>query len=144
MRFLVDMIGRTAPPVFDLAARVLPAPILALGGAVTADLLLGLDGSLVGLAGARIRLELTSPQVSLGFVIRGGRLWPAPPTPWTVCIRGDSRAFLALLLQTEDADALFFDRRLAIEGDTEIALQIRHALEGAIYKRKKRLRQIFP
>ncbi|MHB8253012.1 MAG: ubiquinone anaerobic biosynthesis accessory factor UbiT [Acidiferrobacter sp.] len=143
MSFLTDVIDRTAPRAFGLGVKIVPAPAIALAGALTANLLLGRDQPLTTLSGSRICLEVTTPHLVLGFVIRGGRLWPAPPSPWDVCIRGEMPAFLALLLQTEDADALFFDRRLAVEGETEIALQIRHALEGAIYRRQKWVRTLF-
>jgi len=144
MGLLLDTINHAAPRAFDLGVKIIPAPAIALSGAITANLLLGKDESLKSLPGARIGLEVTSPHLMLGFVVRAGRLWPAPPVPWQVCIRGEMRSFLALLLQTEDADALFFDRRLAVEGDTEIALQLRHALESAIYRRKKWLRALLP
>jgi len=122
---------------------VLPASAIALMGAVTANLLLGTGDTLGSLSGSRICLEVTKPHLKLGFVIRKGRLWPAPPTHWDVCISGEMRSFLALLLQTEDADALFFDRQIAVEGKTEIALHIRHALDGAIYRRQKWARGLF-
>ena len=143
MSLLTDAISYAAPPAFNVGARILPAPAIALTGALTANLLLGTDEVLAPLSGCRICLEVVTPSLKLGFVIRGSRLWPAPPTPWDVCIRGEMRSFLALLLQTEDADALFFDRQLSVEGKTEVALHIRHALEGAIYRRQKWLRGLF-
>ncbi len=139
-----ETLERLTPRILALGGRVLPAPALALGGAVLANILLGPDTSLVPLSGSRICLELTAPAIKLGFVVKGRRLWPAPPLPWDVCIRGDWRAFLTLLTQSEDADALFFDRRLAVEGRTEIALPLRHALDAAIYRQKKRLQSLLP
>ncbi len=141
---LFDIVSQAAPRALDLGVKLFPPPAIALGGALMANLLLISDRSLEALSGTRICLEITNPSLALGFVIRGGRLWPAPPIPWKTCIRGDVRSFLALLLQTEDADALFFDRRLCVEGDTGIALQLRHALESAIYRHKKRLRAVLP
>ncbi len=116
---------------------MVPTPVLALATATLGNLALGLDSSLMPLSGRRVCLEFTQPAVKLGFVIHLGRLWPAPALPWDVCIRGDAASFLALLLQTEDADALFFDRRLAIEGDTALGLHLRHALDKALYRRQK-------
>lgn len=142
MGLMTDIIDHTAPRALDFGLKVLPAAAIALSGALTANLLLGSDQSLAALSGSRICLEIKAPRVLLGFIVRGGRLWPAPPLPWNVCIRGELQSFLALLRQTEDADALFFDRRLAVEGDTEIALQLRHALESAIYRRKKWLTKL--
>ena len=144
MTLLSDIVSHTAPRALDLGARLVPAPAIALGGALMANALLVSDHSLEELAGTRVCLEITNPRVALGFVIRNNRLWPAPPIPWTTCIRGEMRSFLALLMQTEDADALFFDRRLCVEGDTGVALQLRHALESAIYRQKKRLRSLLP
>ncbi|WP_298137424.1 SCP2 domain-containing protein [Acidiferrobacter sp.] len=144
MMTLADRISQAAPRVLDIGARVLPPPAIAVGGALVANILLVSDRSLEPLSGTRICLEITNPRLALGFVIRAGRLWPAPPIPWTTCIRGEMQSFLALLLQTEDADALFFDRRLCVEGDTGVALQLRHALESAIYRHKKRLRALLP
>ncbi|MHB1511785.1 MAG: ubiquinone anaerobic biosynthesis accessory factor UbiT [Acidiferrobacter sp.] len=144
MSRLSDIVSYAAPRAIDLGVRLVPPPAIALGGALMANALLVSDQSLAGLSGTRICLEISNPHLALGFVIRGGRLWPAPPNPWKTCIRGDVRSFLALLLQTEDADALFFDRRLCVEGDTGVALQLRHALESAIYRHKKRLRAVLP
>ena len=134
---------------FSLATRLVeaggefvPAPVLALATAMLGNIALGLDSSLMPLSGRRVCLEFTQPAVKLGFVIHMGRLWPAPALPWEVCIRGDAASFLALLLQTEDADALFFDRRLAIEGDTALGLHLRHALDKALYRRQKLLDRI--
>ncbi len=110
------------------------------------NILLGLDeadGSLDALSGAHICLEITAPTLKLGFVVREGLLWPVRPERCDVCIRGDIASFLALLRQTDDADALFFDRQLAVEGKTDIALHIRHALEGAIYRRLRTFRKPF-
>lgn len=142
MSRLSDLVTHVAPRALDLGVKFLPPPALALGGALMANALLVSDRSLEALSGTRICLEVTNPHLALGFVIRGGRLWPAPPIPWKTCIRGDVRSFLALLLQTEDADALFFDRRLCVEGDTGVALQLRHALESAVYRHKKRLHAV--
>ena len=144
MTLLSDIVSQTAPRALDLGAKIVPAPAIALCGALMANALLLSDHSLEGLSGTRVRLEVTNPHVALGFVIRNARLWPPPQIPWTTCIRGEMRSFLALLMQTEDADALFFDRRLCVEGDTGVALQLRHALESAIYRQKKRLRSLLP
>ncbi len=40
------------------------------------------------------------------------------------------RDFAALALREEDADTLFFARRLAIEGDTELGLVLKNALDA--------------
>jgi predicted lipid carrier protein YhbT len=46
-----------------------------------------------------------------------------------VTITAGSREFLLLALRKEDPDTLFFDRRLSIEGDTELGLIVKNALD---------------
>lgn len=46
-----------------------------------------------------------------------------------VTISAGVREFLLLALRKEDPDTLFFDRRLCIEGDTELGLIVKNALD---------------
>lgn len=46
-----------------------------------------------------------------------------------VVIRGNLAAFLELAAKKEDADTLFFKRRLVIEGDTDLGLEIKNMLD---------------
>lgn len=45
-------------------------------------------------------------------------------------IRGGWREFLCLATRREDPDALFFQRRLVIEGDTELGLTVKNLLDS--------------
>lgn len=47
-----------------------------------------------------------------------------------VTIRAEARDYLALALRREDPDTLFFTRRIVIEGDTALGLEIRNALDA--------------
>jgi O2-independent ubiquinone biosynthesis accessory factor UbiT len=47
-----------------------------------------------------------------------------------VTIRGRSVDFLAMAAKLEDPDTLFFQRRLVIEGDTELGLEAKNFLYG--------------
>jgi len=47
-----------------------------------------------------------------------------------VIFRGNSREFLLLASRLEDPDTLFFQRRLIIEGDTELGLYIKNSIDG--------------
>ena len=47
-----------------------------------------------------------------------------------VIFRGSSREFLLLASRMEDPDTLFFQRRLIIEGDTELGLYIKNSIDG--------------
>lgn len=45
-------------------------------------------------------------------------------------LSGDSQALLMIAAQVVDADTLFFQRRLTIEGDTEFALEVKNTLDA--------------
>lgn len=47
-----------------------------------------------------------------------------------VVFSGNSREFILLASRSEDPDTLFFQRRLLIEGDTELALSIKNSIDG--------------
>lgn len=56
-----------------------------------------------------------------------------PITHWRrplVCIRASAADFYRLARRLEDPDALFFARRLIIEGDTELGLCLKNALDA--------------
>lgn len=50
--------------------------------------------------------------------------------PSDLTIAADLRDFIALALRQEDPDTLFFARRLAVEGDTELGLTVKNLLDG--------------
>ncbi len=58
-----------------------------------------------------------------------GRLW----LDWAdaeedASMSGDAKALLLMALGNADGDALFFQRRLAMEGDTELAMELKSLL----------------
>ena len=74
----------------------------------------GLDG--------RIRLS------AFGFL-------PAPQRAPEVTIRACALDFYRLARRLEDPDTLFFSRRLTIEGDTELGLLVKNALDAIDWTR---------
>lgn len=58
------------------------------------------------------------------FVARRRTLHP------DLTISADMRDFLLLGLRQEDADTLFFNRRLTLEGDTELGLLVKNTLDA--------------
>jgi len=61
---------------------------------------------------------------SAGFV-------PAPlPQPPDLVISGALYDFLALVSRHEDSDTLFFNRRVIMEGDTALGLELKNLLDG--------------
>lgn len=49
---------------------------------------------------------------------------------YDLTLRADISAFLRLLARQEDPDTLFFNRELAIEGDTELGLIVKNMLDA--------------
>lgn len=47
-----------------------------------------------------------------------------------VTISANCHDFLSLALRDEDSDTLFFQRRLCLEGDTELGLQLKNVLDA--------------
>jgi predicted lipid carrier protein YhbT len=67
--------------------------------------------------GCRLRLARD------GFAAAGGR-------PTDVRFIGDAHTLLLLVTQREDADTLFFQRRLRIEGDTATGVHLKNFLDA--------------
>jgi predicted lipid carrier protein YhbT len=70
-------------------------------------------------AGIRIKMRID----------RDGYLPCHDRTAPDVTVSAGAREFLLLALRKEDPDTLFFDRRLCVEGDTELGLIVKNALD---------------
>jgi len=86
---------------------------------------------LEALVGKVICVEVSDAGLSLrfslgtrGFHIRGDA------SPADLTIRAAAADLLALALRREDPDALFFARRLVMEGDTELGLIVKNTLDA--------------
>lgn len=75
-------------------------------------------------AGLDCRISLTS----IGFL-------PALRSAPEVTIRASAWDYYQLARRLEDPDTLFFSRRLAIEGDTELGLLVKNALDAIDWTR---------
>lgn len=49
----------------------------------------------------------------------------------SVSIRGNLNEFILLAARKEDPDTLFFQRKLVIEGDTELGLEVKNLIDSA-------------
>ena len=108
-----------APPAHALAA--------ALNVALAARLLP--RAPLEVLEGRVLRLEAAGLGAGVSVTLSRGAFRAASGAP-DVIIRASLRDYLALALRREDPDTLFFTRRLAIEGDTELGLVVKNTLDG--------------
>ena len=83
-----------------------------------------------GLAGHTVEVELleTGVRVRLRLGVRGFEV--APPGAPRLVIRARTAALLRLARGQDDADRLFFDRALVMEGDTELGLFLKNTLDA--------------
>jgi predicted lipid carrier protein YhbT len=91
-----------------------------------------------------IRLDIRDAETALHFRIRDARLTAAAPGSSTVTIRGDVRDFIDLATRREDADTLFFKRRICIEGDTEAGLHVKNLLDSLTYDWAAHVHAVLP
>jgi len=87
--------------------------------------------ALAPLRGKVLRLELAGLRLGPQLTLWGPGLMPAPFLRADVTVRANLSDYLALALRLEDPDTLFFSRRLVIEGDTELGLALKNALDAA-------------
>lgn len=87
------------------------------------------DGEFDDFEGRTLRLEIDGgqPGITLGFWQGRLRILEGPGE---ATIRGSWNAFYQLAGRTLDPDQLFFQRKLVIEGDTELGLGIKNLLDS--------------
>lgn len=87
------------------------------------------EGEFNDFEGRRIRLEVNGGQPGITFGFWAGRL-RVVDGPGEATIRGSLAAFKTLAERKQDPDQLFFQRRLVIEGDTELGLALKNLLDS--------------
>jgi predicted lipid carrier protein YhbT len=89
------------------------------------------DGDLDFLRDKVVGLEVSDLGIRFRLARDGRGFVPAADdAPEDVRFSGDVRTLLQLATQREDADTLFFQRRLKIEGDTETGLHLKNFLDA--------------
>lgn len=87
-------------------------------------------GDLDELAGRRLGVEATD--LGQRWIIEVGQRSLAvlpPATPAEAMVRGEVTDLLLMASRLEDADTLFFHRRLQLTGDVELGLLVRNLLD---------------
>lgn len=124
----------TLPPVFTRVGERLPQlpPTLAL--TLTLNLALGRwlpREPLQALLGKRFAIRVTDAGMSLRFSYNERGFHPSfNAEAADLTISAKLRDFIALLTREEDADSLFFNRRLLTEGDTDLGLLVKNTLDA--------------
>ncbi len=90
-----------------------------------------IDGDLEFMTGRCLRVEVMDAGIQFNISFDGRRLLAAGhgKTP-DLIFRGNVYDFLLLATRREDSDTLFFQRRLKIEGDTDLGLAIKNFLDA--------------
>lgn len=83
------------------------------------------------LAGKRLRLRVTDAQWVFDFAWRTGRFVARQNAGAAdLTLSASAHDFFLLASRQEDPDTLFFNRRLAMEGDTELGLLVKNTLDA--------------
>ncbi len=89
------------------------------------------EGELDFLQDRVMRIEVTDARLVYHITLRQGRLTAAPARQADdLSISGCVYDFLLLATRREDADTLFFTRRLKLGGDTELGLYVKNFLDA--------------
>ena len=122
-RRTIGIPGRYVP--YPLQKRVLS---LVLNQAFREPLL---HGELEFLHNALVRIRVSDLNVDWLIRVGGDKFTPLDRTlKDDVCISGESRDFILLATRQADPDTLFFQRRIRIEGDTELGLGIKNTMDS--------------
>ena len=134
MRPIPDYIRPIAKRVIGIPGRVIPYGVqkqvldVALNQAFRQPIE---DGELAFLEGARVRIKVTDLNINWLIDVREDRFSPIDRhLDGDVTISGESPDFLKLATRLVDPDTLFFQRRIRIEGDTELGLGIKNMMDS--------------
>ena len=86
------------------------------------------EGALEFMAGRRLGIEVSDLGIGWVIELQGTRL-VVVDEPAEATVRGTATDLLLLAGRREDADTLFFQRRLVLTGDTELGLTARNVLD---------------
>jgi len=79
----------------------------------------------------RMRVCVRDARLVFDFTWTGRRFAPSAPQPTTdLTLSATAHDFLLLAQRQQDPDTLFFSRRLSMEGDTELGLVVKNALDA--------------
>lgn len=90
-----------------------------------------IDGEFDFLEQRLLEVAVTDLGINLRITKTGDRLQARPAgIPADATIAANARDFLAIANGAEDPDTLFFQRRLAVSGDTELGLTAKNSLDA--------------
>ena len=88
-------------------------------------------GELDFLEGAKVRIKITDLCFNWLISVGSDRFTPIErELDDDVCISGESPDFILLATRQADPDTLFFQRKIRIEGDTELGLGVKNTMDS--------------
>jgi predicted lipid carrier protein YhbT len=134
MRSVPDIIHPVASKLIGIPGRVVPysaqrpALTMALNQAFREPLR---HGELAFLEGSKIRILVTDLCLDWLIQVEADSIVAIDRTlPEDVSISGNSLDFILLATRRADPDTLFFQRRIRVEGDTELGLGVKNTMDS--------------
>jgi predicted lipid carrier protein YhbT len=88
-------------------------------------------GELDFLEGAKVRIKVTDLSIDWLISVNSAGFEPVDrELKDDVCISGESPDFILLATRQADPDTLFFQRRIRVEGDTELGLGVKNTMDS--------------
>ena len=88
-------------------------------------------GDLGFLEGSKVRIRVTDLSLDWLISLDANRFIPVDrDLDEDVSISGESSDFILLATRKADPDTLFFQRRIRVEGDTELGLGVKNTMDG--------------
>ena len=95
------------------------------------------------LEGKKLVINISDSRSELAFLIRDRKLHRTPSSDWNVRISGKLEHFWLLASRAEDPDTLFFNRTLALEGETEAGLYLKNMLDSMEFDSRAHFDAVF-
>jgi len=103
----------------------------------------GLEDRLKDLEGKSLCIHVTDIPLTLSFTINNSQLFRSRSGHWDARISGEFVDFWLLATRAEDPDTLFFNRRLNIEGNTEVGLTVKNLLDALDFDWQAHITDVF-
>jgi len=82
------------------------------------------------LQGQTLHVFVEDANIMFSLTLKNERLVAGNAHQYNMKISGTIHDFMLLISRSEDADTLFFQRRLKMQGDTELGLYLKNFLDG--------------
>nr|WP_277612210.1 SCP2 domain-containing protein [Yersinia pestis] len=89
-----------------------------------------LDGELAFLESRWLKIEVRDLALQWFVTVENGKLLVSQQADADVSFSGDANDLILIAARKEDPDTLFFQRRLRIEGDTELGLYVKNLMDA--------------